>query len=390
MRNFRKVSLFAVLGAAFVAAFVACGNDEENLVRTRSDGGAEASVEGGPGGLGCGAVVPTTYESPGFAANSQAERDLGDRVLAIGAKMQSAEGAKPAVVTTADLQALFTGGAPNLRSVASAFGQSTVDTYLTQFGDAATKTWTPSDPDAEGGALSGGKYEGGAIVSPSGLDLRAAVEKVLLNGSLYAYALALTSGALSEATIDRLLALFGATPAFTNGADAGADTDRLIASYAASRDDKMSTVLGPYRKIRNALLVAKAAATNTDKCRDDLLAAFNLFFLEWEKSTYLSVIYFLNQAATNAVASPPNGPAALHAFGSAVGFAESFKGIPLDRRKINDAQIDALLVRIGAGTAYQLVTKTSERVVAFNTAFQDIGAIYGLTQTQIEDAKKAY
>ena len=391
MRNFRKLSLVAVLGSAVVAALVACGNDDENIVRTRADGGTpEASVEGGPGALTCGATVATAYVSPSFAANAQSERDLGDRVLALGAKMQSAEGASPAVVTAAELQAIFTAGAPSLRSVATAFAQSTIDTYLTQFGDAATRTWTPSDAEAEGGSTVGGKYAGTSIVNGSGLDLRAASEKVLLNGSLYEFALVLTSGPISEAAIDRLLALFGATPAFANGADAGADTDRLIASYAANRDDKTSAALGPYRKVRNALLVAKAASTNTDKCRDDLLAAFNLFLLEWEKSAYLSVIYFLNQAATSAVASPPNGPASLRAFGSAIGFVQSFKTIPLDRRKINDQQIEDLLTRIGAAAPYQLVTKTSERVVAFNTAFQDIGAIYGLTQTQIEDAKKSY
>lgn len=392
MRTPRKLSFAALLGSSVIAALVACGDDEENLVRTRGDGGtAEASVEGGPAALGCGVTVATSYVSPNFAASSQSERDLGDRLLALGAKMQSAEGTmNPAVVSTADLQAIFTAGAPSLRSVASAFTQSRVDAYLMQFGEAATRTWTPADPDADGGTTVGGKYAGGAIVNASGLDLRAATEKVLLNGALYEFALVITSGPISEAAIDRLLALFGATPAFSNGADAGADSDRLIASYAANRDDKTSTAIGPYRKVRNALLVARAASTNTDKCRDDLLAAFNLFFLEWEKAAYLSVIYFLNQAATSAVAAPPNGPAALRALASAIGFVESFKTIPLDRRKISDQQIDDLLTRIGAPAPYQLLTKTSERVVAFNTAFQDIGAIYGLTQTQIENAKKSF
>ena len=53
-------------------------------------------------------------------------------------------------------------------------------------------------------------------------------------------------------------------------------------------------------------------------------------------------------------------------------------------------QIDALLARVGADKPYKLITDTSSRVVAFNSAFQDVGAIYGLTQTEIEDAKKVY
>ncbi len=394
MRTSRKLSLVVALLSAS-AAFVACG-DDDNLVRSRSDGGLDAAAdgpsEGGTGTLSCGVTVPTTYDSPSFAANAKQELDLKANVLAIGDKMHAAEGATPAVVTTADLQAIFTAGAPSLRSIATAFGQTTVDTYLTQLGDFATKTWTPADAEADGGTQSGGKYELGSIFSPTGVDLREATEKVLLNGSLYNYALVLAGGPITEGTVDRLLAVYGASTKLANrtDADAGADVDELIAEYASKRDNKSAAGPGPYRKIRSALLVAKAAATNTEKCRADLDGALKIYFLEWEKTSFLTVIYYLNQAATNAAASPPKGQAALHAYGEALGFAQSFKGIPQDRRKITDVQIDALLQRIGATTAYQLVTRTSERIVAFNTAFQDIGAIYGLTQSEIEDAKKAY
>ena len=396
MLEFRKLSLVAVLSAA--AVVVACG-DDDNLVRTRSDGGVDASTDGpteaGPNTLSCGVTIPSTYESPSFAANAAAEIALKESVLALGAKMKSAEGATPAVVTTTDLQLIFTGGAPSLHAIATAFGQSTVDAYLSQFGDAAKKTWTPADAEADGGTTSGGKYDNGSIFSPTGIDLREATEKVLLTASLYNYALVLASGPITEATIDRLLAVYGASTklAGRTDADAGDAADELVAEYASRRDNKASSTPGPYRKIRSSLLVAKAAASNTAKCRADLDAALKIYFLEWEKASYLTVIYYLNQAATNALVTPATaakGAAALHAYGEALGFAQSFKGIPQDRRKITDLQIDALLQRIGAATPYQLVTRPTERAVAFNTAFQDIGAIYGLTQTEIEDAKKAY
>ena len=330
--------------------------------------------------------------------NAKEELDLKENVLAIGDKMKTAEGATPLTVTTADLQALFTAGAPSLRSIATAFAQVTVDTYLTQFGDSATKTWKPEDVEADGGAdggdggvPTGGKYDNASILNAVGVDLREATEKVLINGSLYNYALALAGGAITEATVDRLLGLYGATPMLLNSADgdAGADANELIAEYAFKRDSKIGAP-GAYRKIRTALLVMKAAAANGDKCRADFDGALKIFFLEWEKASFATVIYYLNQAATNATAIPAKGQLALHAYGEALGFAQSFKGIPQDRRKITDVQIDAVLARIGASTPYQLVTRTGERVVAFNTAFQEIGAIYGMTQTDIEDAKKAY
>ena len=105
---------------------------------------------------------------------------------------------------------------------------------------------------------------------------------------------------------------------------------------------------------------------------------------------HASAIYFLNQANTNAIAIPQKGDPALSTYGSALGFIESFKGIPQDRRLITDVQIDGLLSRIVADKPYRLVTQSGDVVSAFSTAYQEIGAIYGFTQTEIEDSKKLY
>jgi len=396
MRNFRKLFLLAALGVG--AAFIACASDGDNVVRTRPDGGdaaLDAPSDGpAPNTLACGVPIPATYDSPNFALNAKEELDFKAGVLAIGDKMKTAEGPTPLPVTTADLNALFTAGTPSLRSIATAYAQATLDTYFMQFGDAATKTWKPEDVEAEAGpdagVATGGKYDNASIVNAIGIDLRATSEKVLINGSLYNYALQLASGAVTEATVDRLVALFGATTKFANAADdAGPDTDTLIAEYASKRDNKTGTP-GPYRKMRTALLVAKAAAAAGSPCKTDLDGALKIYFLEWEKTAYATVIYYLNQAGMNAIAIPQKGQLALHAYGEALGFVESFKGIPQDRRLITDVQIDGLLTRIGADKPYRLVTQSGDLVSAFSTAFQEIGGIYGFTQTEIEDAKKVY
>ena len=404
MCNVRALLFFVAVGLG-AAMPIACADDPTEVVRTRPDGGdaaSDAPSDGpAPNTLTCGVMIPATYVSPNFALNAKEELDLKARVLALLDKMASAEGATPMPVTTADLNAIFTGGTPSLRSIATAYAQATIDTYLTQFGDAATKTWNPTDVEADAGAAeagadagapgsSGGKYDNASIVNPIGIDLREATEKVLFDGSLYNYALQLASGVVTEATVDRIVALYGATPKFANdAADAGADTDMLIAQYAAKRDNKTGTP-GPYRKIARALLVAKTAAAAGGNCSADLESALKIFFLEWEKTAYATVIYYLNQANTNAVAIPQMGEPALRAYSEALGFIESFKGIPQDRRLITDVQIDGLLSRIGADKPYRLVTQSGDVVSAFSTAYQEIGAIYGFTQTEIEDSKKLY
>ena len=207
----------------------------------------------------------------------------------------------------------------------------------------------------------GGKYENANLFSATGIDLREGTLKILLGGALYNHALALASGPVTEATVDRLLAVYGATTKFAHrtDADAGADEkDELVAEYAARRDNPVATTPGSYRKIRSALLVAKAAAAGGDKCRTDLDGALAIYRLEWEKASLATVIYYLNAAATNALAAPVKGAAALHGFGEALGFIQCFKGIPQDRRKITDVQIDALFTLVGGDTPYQLITRT--------------------------------
>lgn len=399
MRNLRKLSVVLVLGAA--SAMAACG-DDDNIVRERPDASAatdaaiDAPVEGSTGALSCGVSVPTTYDSPNFAVNAKEELDLKARFGELEDLMKTAEGSGTAVVTAASLTAIFTAGTPSLRSIATAAGQARVDEYIATFGSIAVaggKTWTPNAALAEGGAPSGGKYDGTYIFSATGVDLREGIAKTLLGSTFYNHALALSTGPITEATVDKLLASFGATTKLANrtDADAGVDEkDELIAEYAARRDSKTGTPLGPYRKIKGALLVAKAAAAGGEKCRADLDAALKVYFLEWEKASYLTALFYLNASATNASATPVKGPQALHGFGEAAGFLQSFKGIPQDRRKITDAQIDTIYDLVGGATPYKLITNTAERLVAFNSAFQVIGAVYGLTQTEIEEAKKSY
>jgi hypothetical protein len=399
MRHVRKRSLALALAALTLGALAAC-TDATNLVRERPDGGAaDASLDGpaeaGPGTLACGVPVPSTYDSPNFALNAKEELDLALHVGELEDRMKTAEGAGTAAVTAAELSAIVRAGTPSLYSIATAAAQARVDDYVTQFGDAAVaggKAWTPADALADGGAPSGGKVEGADVVSATGLALREGAVKILLGGSLYNHALALSTGPLTEATIDRLLAVFGATPKLANRTDdAGADErDQLAAEYAARRDAKTGTPLGPYRKIKRALLVAKAAASGGSACRPELDAALKIYFLEWEKASYLSVIYYLNAASTLASGAPVKGAAALRAFGEAAGFIQSFRGIPQDRRTITDAQIDKLFESVGGATPFRLLTNTAERVVAFNDAFLQVGAVYGLTLTEIEEAKKTY
>lgn len=384
-------SLLSILGLA-----AACGDDDA-MVRARPDGGAEASVptDGGDtdaGSLACGVSIPTTYDAPAFTTNAKVELELRQHFAALEAKMREPEGTSMAVVTTADLTAIYAQGAPSLRAVSTANAQSLVDAYLTQYGDAVGKAWTPSDADNDAGAAAtGGKYMDTYHFGPTGIDLRETTQKVLLTGAFYNDALGVAAAPMTDASVDRLLAAFGASTSLANrtDADAGEIGDELIAEYASKRDDDTAPT-GPYRKIRSALLTLKVAVPAGEKCKKEVDDAIATYFAEWEKASLATVIFYLNAAVTNAGAT--KNTAALHGFGEALGFVQGWKGLPADKRKITDAQVDGLLEKIGAASPYKLVLVSYQtaRVLAINSAINDIAAIYGFSAAEVEAFKKSF
>jgi len=414
-----RVAMVAALGVAASVAALACG-DEQHTIRENpasADGGlADAGLQGPGNGnaaapaanrLACGIAVPERYESAQFALNAATELALRERIEELETLMKSAEGppASAAKVTEQELSSVVTRGVPSLRSVATAATQALLDEAIRRFAEVSAvggKTWSPpgaagADPDASASVptlpASGGVFEDKYIVSSAGVDLRETTAKTLLGGALYNYALTLAAGPRSEALVDRLLVLFGATQKLANrtDADAGADEkDELVAEYASRRDNKVGPLPGPYRKIKQALLEAKAAAAAGEPCRADLDAALNVYFREWERTSFLTAIYYLYTAGVRATANPVQGAGALHAFGEAVGFIQGFRGIAQDRRIVTDAQITELLELIGAETPYKLLTNPAQQTTAFATSFIKIGQIYGLSSLDIEEAKKAY
>jgi hypothetical protein len=143
--------------------------------------------------------------------------------------------------------------------------------------------------------------------------------------------------------------------------------------------------------VKQALLTLKAAVPVGDKCKKEIDDAVATYFAEWEKASLATVIYFLNAAVTDATTGTKN-PEALHELGQALGFVEAWKGIPADKRKITDAQVDALLDKIGATSPYKLVliAYQAARVLSINGAMNDIAAIYGFSAAEVEGFKTNY
>ncbi len=375
---------FAVAVAGGALAGAACGEDHATVLDRGEAGGVDAGDSGAIAILSCGVAVTPTYASPAFATNASEELALHASLDDLIAKMAAAEGGGTSVVTASELAMLYTNGTPSLRASSTTTTQAIVDGYLQAFGDAAGKTWTSDEPESEAGAPTGGKYGGAEIVSPTGTALRGATYGTLLGGAFYNHALAVAGGPVTGATVDRFVAIWGATTKLANSTM----DDKLLAAYASQRDDKSQPTPGPYRRMAVALLSAKVASANGDKCKSDLDAAITVFLAEWERTTYATAIYFLNDAAAKAIASVPNGPVALDSLGTALGLVQGFKGVATDRRKITDAQIDDVVSSIG--TPYLLVAHTSDRVPKIVEAIQKIRNVYAFTQAEVDAFERIF
>jgi hypothetical protein len=398
--SFRFLSLTAV--AASLLAAAACG-DDDNVVRERLDASVDATADAGEGGTSeCGAAIPTTYEAPEYVSNAATELAARQAFDAFMKPMKdfetgSLDGGTPAPVTATSLAQLYATGSPSVRAITSVYYQGRVDAWIADYEPAsAGGTYEPSDPPPQaGGTLANSAGTSVWVFNPRGIDLRQAIEKGLYNAAFYNHAVAITAPGqdVTPATMDRLVAAFGAHPSFQNDHQAAENKDVNAAGYAARRDSKDPSKPGPYQRARAALIKAKAAAAAGEACVTDRDEAIRAFLLEWEKSQYATVIYYANKMQSDLSQSPQDPAVILHAHGEVLGFVAGFRTIDPSRRKITDEQIDALLVKLHVpngepARAYELITGNLATVTG-NLAgiISDITAIYELTPAEVADFK---
>jgi hypothetical protein len=394
-----KLAFFVTSAVAAMLAAAACGDDDDNVVRNRDDAGgvdssiiADAAADTAPQSS-CGIALPTTYVSPGYDSNAVIELTLRTQFDAFLKPMKDAEtafgnvadgGAPPAAITKAQLEPLYTAGTPSIKSISTAFYQGKVDTYLTEYEAAfADNAYAPVDPPVA--ADKGGLY-GKFIFNSRGLDLRQVMEKGTFTAGFYNHAVGvLAAGPITEATIDRLVAAFGAHPTFPGDPAAAQNKDVNSASYAARRS-KDPNITGPYQKIKQALIKAKASVAAGAKCDKDRDESIKLFFAEWERSNYATVIFYFNDIIKKLGGAESSGN--MHSYGEVIGFLSGFRTIAQDKRIITDAQIDQLLTTALAPTAgpveaYKVHTSSGAAGAALQQVISDIKTIYAFTDAEI-------
>jgi len=342
---------------------------------------------GGPAGAIC--AGGATYPDDGFSTNAAAELALAEQLEDLNGAIEDVNG-RP---TAAQLQAMFEAGTPSLATLTAPGFAATVPSIFAAVESSAGNSWTPADPPAS----AGGRY-GDVLFSARGVDLQEAIEKGVIGAGHFPEAVRLMAGDVTPKTIDRVLALYGTTPAFPMDTKAAVNPDRFSAGYAKRRTNPQAPTPGLYLVIKQAFIDARAAAAGGSACVAQRDAALATIRTDWERAIVGTVVFYLNSASLKlekAAATDAEKASALHAYNEAVGFLKGLRAAPATSRKLTDAQLDELLSTLLAPVgqepaSYKLLTDTVGHLPRLSQAITQLQAAWGFTSDEVANFKVAY
>lgn len=369
MRHFRSVLLLT--SNLFIAA--ACG------------GGGDGD------GTSCPISGPNTWSAPAWNTNAA-------EALALRAQLDALVGATGmrgveqgnVTLTRQQLDGLYEAGTVSVADVTTPTYDAVVNQAFDEF--VAAIAAGPGDPINDSGLWTpgpnGGIFgEGNRGMNAGGLEVRQIVDKGLFaGGALYNYAVGLTAGTITPATIDAIAAAWGSNE---NLDPAGTLTD------SANYSNQMKF----FEVIAEALTDAKAYAADAN-CTDERDEALVTAFRNWEQSMLARTVYYANVMKTELETGTTDDDLinGLHELGEGFGLAFGFKGVespsagPLAgaATQITAADVDQIATAVGVN-ATDLNASTTALFIEDTEGFADavaelegvVADVYDLTEAEI-------
>ncbi len=338
-------------------------------------------------------VIPAQYDGSNFAANTTTQSAV--RTQLENLTNEAKKGRTPGTVVSADaLNQLYTSGTPSLKSITTTYYDSRLTGaagWLAELAKASGGTYTPGTPNG----AQGGTY-GGYLFDENGLELEQMMEKGLFGAAMYNHAVTLADGAITPATVDQMVSIFGAHPDFpnTNNGSKAANPDKFLANYAARRDKNDGN--GLYSQIKNGFIKLQAAVKAGDDYKTEQNEALTAIFEAWEKANAATIINYCHSAIATLSATNPTDAqksSALHAYSEGVGFIHGYRGVSSKYKIITDGQIDEILGLMnapynGTPTSYKFATDPVNELPKLTQVINKLKTIYKFTDQEIEDFKK--
>jgi len=336
-------------------------------------------------------VQPTVYSDLNFLENSKDQRAVLAQLKGVVSEIEKCEKID-STTTYSKLIALYMAGGPTLSEIGTPYFDSKIkapNAWLQKAANASGKTYNPLDSNGTGGVY------GAYLFDESGLDLAELVEKTMFGSVIYKHSLDLLSGPISLKTADQLVAIYGANPTFPNTSTSKTlAPDIFLAKYAARRDKNDGT--GLYTNLKLNLIKLKTAVGKGEKFNKERDEAASAIKSNLEKAMAASVINYCKTVQSNLSKTDlkdTEKASALHSLTEAIGFTLGLRGIPQDRKKISDAEIDEILSYFNYSesvkpTTYRFVLKPLIELPKLNQAITKLKSIYGFTETELNDFSK--
>ncbi|MBI2794041.1 MAG: hypothetical protein HYX66_05235 [Ignavibacteria bacterium] len=329
--------------------------------------------------------VPESYDASTYSASTSDIYQLRDDYEALILKIKSGRD-KSTIITYEELANLY---AP-LQPFTMPEFDPMVESLLQSAVSSSGKDFDPmSNPQ---NSSNGGVY-GGYFFDKYGRCIDENFEKGMYAALLYNQANILISDGVSVTDIDKLIALFGASPLFPNTGNAAENADVFSAEYAAQRDKNDGK--GFYSQIKKAFITAQAAAKAGDNYRDDLNASIATVKSVWERALMATAISYLYSTVSQLSATNLDAPArasAIHSFGEASGIVFGWRFLNSKQRIATDYQLAEILslIKMPADqepTIHLLWQQSFAELPKLETAIGRLQAIYGFSASDLEDFK---
>jgi hypothetical protein len=338
--------------------------------------------------------IPSTYDGSAFQANTAQQTALLSQLTALTDEAKKGRNAANTVTLSA-LENLFNAGSPSLSAEATAYYKGKLSGSGGWFDELAKGSGTSWFPQAPSGSSQGGVY-GGYLFDEYGVEMEQLIEKGQFNATLYNHAVKLINGTINPATVDQLLAIFGAKPAFANSGSSNVSADvrdRGMANYGARRDKNDGS--GMYSQMKTAFIKLQAAVRAGEDYNIERMEALVSIQWLWERINAATVINYCHSPISSLSQSNPTENqigGALHAIGEGIGFIHGYKTINQQNRKITDTQIDEILSLLNApanrtASVYKFATDPVNELPKLQQVITKLQAIYNFSNQEIEDFK---
>jgi hypothetical protein len=353
MRTLKKLLIISTLATA-----VGCGGDDDGDSEDdgTTDDSTDDTTDDGDDAPDAGACAVVAWTAPEFEANAAGGLALRTQLADLAGGegiIASAELEVEIIEDVALLTTPFEEGDPSLASVTPPGYAAVIENAFADF--VALAGAGPQDlinpqgewqPGAVGGLFAPGKDVRG--MNAGGLEIRQLVDKGLFGAAFYNYAIGLTEGEITPATIDDIAAAWGSNEALGTGEGELDDS----AGYGFA--------MGFHATMAEALTAAKTYAAD-ESCAAELEESLVTFFRTWEQSMVARTIYYAN-AASGILAKAADDVEkldALHELAEGIGLTFGFRGLedpasgPLAGagRLLTDEDIEAMMISLGVDVA---------------------------------------